>query len=61
MSQVAALPIFVPPLPLQEKFADFVRQVDKSKFTVLTAVEFVRELKRRECSATKEASKDGKL
>lgn len=31
MSQVAALPIYVPPLDLQTRFADFVRQADKSK------------------------------
>jgi len=32
MSQVAALSIFIPPLELQNAFADFVQQVDKSKF-----------------------------
>lgn len=29
------LMVFVPPLELQEQFADFVRQSDKSKFTVV--------------------------
>ena len=28
--------INIPPLPLQEQFAEFVRQSDKSKFAVLT-------------------------
>ena len=31
MSQVAALPIMLPPLTLQNKFAAFVEQIDKSK------------------------------
>jgi len=31
MSQVAALPIFIPPLTLQNRFADFAQQVDKLK------------------------------
>ena len=33
MSQVAALPICLPPLHLQNQFADFVRAADKSKFS----------------------------
>ena len=32
MSQVSALPISVPPLELQQEFADFAAQIDKSKF-----------------------------
>nr|WP_157885859.1 restriction endonuclease subunit S [Parolsenella massiliensis] len=32
MSQVAALPMPVPPLELQQEFADFAASVDKSKF-----------------------------
>jgi type I restriction enzyme S subunit len=32
MSQVAALPIYLPPLDLQTRFAAFVRAADKSKF-----------------------------
>ena len=32
MSQVAALPIMLPPLELQNQFADFVQLADKSKF-----------------------------
>ena len=35
MSQVAALPIMLPPLALQNEFAAFVEQADKSKFAVL--------------------------
>ncbi|MFP3041106.1 restriction endonuclease subunit S [Treponema primitia] len=33
MTQLKALPVFVPPLPLQNAFAAFVQQVDKSKFS----------------------------
>ena len=32
MNKVKALPILVPPLALQNKFAAFVEQVDKSEF-----------------------------
>ena len=32
--QIAEMPIYVPPLELQERFADFVKQVDKSKVAV---------------------------
>ena len=32
MSQVASLPIPIPPLPMQQEFADFATSVDKSKF-----------------------------
>ena len=39
MSQVAALPIFVPPLQLQTHFADFVRQADKSKYAIQQALD----------------------
>lgn len=39
MSQVANLPIFLPPLPLQEEFAAFVQQVDKSKSTLQQSLE----------------------
>jgi len=38
MSQVAALPIIVPPLPLQSQFATFVTQVDHLKQTVRQAI-----------------------
>ena len=34
--QVQSLPIFIPPIELQNQFADFVKQVDKSKFGVKT-------------------------
>ena len=32
--QIANMPIFVPPMELQNQFADFVKQVDKSKIVV---------------------------
>ncbi|GHV48181.1 hypothetical protein FACS189499_07080 [Clostridia bacterium] len=47
LSAIKQIVFYLPPLPLQEKFADFVRQVDKSKFTVLTAVRNVRNLQGR--------------
>ena len=34
MSQVAALPIMLPPITLQNRFADFVQQTDKSKYAI---------------------------
>lgn len=34
LSAMAKIELFVPPIDLQNKFADFVAQVDKSKFTV---------------------------
>ena len=34
MSQVAALPIMLPPITLQNQFADFVQQADKSKYAI---------------------------
>ena len=33
-SDIKAIPMYVPPLDLQNRFADFVRQADKSKFAV---------------------------
>lgn len=33
MRQLKALPVLLPPLELQNQFADFVKVVDKSKFT----------------------------
>ena len=39
MKQLAALPVLVPPLALQQQFADFVAQVDKSLFAVRKALE----------------------
>ena len=39
MKQLRVLPVLVPPLKLQNQFADFVAQVDKSKFEVQKALE----------------------
>ena len=33
--QIAELPIYLPPLPLQQQFADFVAQTDKSKYCLV--------------------------
>ena len=38
-TQLARLPVPVPPLELQEEFTDFVAQVDKSKFAVQKALD----------------------
>jgi hypothetical protein len=38
MGQVAALPIYLPPLALQHRFATFVQQADKSKFIFQNAL-----------------------
>ena len=38
-TQLARLPVPVPPLELQQEFADFVAQVDKSKFAVRKALD----------------------
>ena len=38
-SMVESLKIIVPPIELQNQFADFVHQVDKSKVTVQKAFE----------------------
>lgn len=37
MRQLRALPVLIPPLPLQNQFADFVAEVDKSKLLVGSA------------------------
>ena len=37
MRQLRALPVLIPPLPLQNQFADFVAKVDKSKLFVGSA------------------------
>jgi hypothetical protein len=39
MSQVAALPIFLPPLPLQTRFAAFAEAADKSQFAMTRALD----------------------
>ena len=39
MKQLRALPVLVPPLKLQEQFAAFVEQVDKSKVVVQKALD----------------------
>lgn len=36
--QIAVMPIYVPPIELQEQFADFVEQVDKSKYVYQNSV-----------------------
>ena len=38
MRQLRALPVLIPPLPLQNQFADFVAKVDKSKLFAGSAV-----------------------
>ena len=45
MSQVAALPIMLPPITIQNQFADFVQQVDKSKLAVQQSIETLQTLK----------------
>ena len=45
MSQVAALPIMLPPLGLQNQFADFVALADKSKLTIQKLLENLMELR----------------
>lgn len=45
MSQVAALPIMLPPITLQNRFADFVQQTDKSKLAVQQSIETLQTLK----------------
>ena len=39
MRQLRALPVLIPPLPLQNQFADFVAKVDKSKADVQKALD----------------------
>jgi type I restriction enzyme S subunit len=39
MSQVAALPIYLPPLSLQNRFAQFAEAADKSKFELARALD----------------------
>lgn len=39
MTQLKALPTLLPPLFLQARFADFVRQADKSKFAIQQSLE----------------------
>ena len=39
MRQLRALPVLIPPLPLQNQFADFVAKVDKSKVEVQKALD----------------------
>ena len=45
MGQVAALPIMLPPLALQNQFADFVALADKSKLTIQKSLENLTELR----------------
>ena len=37
MSQLKAMPVLLPPLALQEQFAEFVRRIDKLRFVVETS------------------------
>ena len=39
LSKINATTIYVPPMELQNQFADFVKQVDKSKVVVQKALE----------------------
>lgn len=39
MTQLRALPVIVPPLDLQQQFADFVAQTDKSKAAIQKSLE----------------------
>ena len=39
MNKVKALPIFVPPIALQNQFADFVQLADKSKLVIQETLE----------------------
>ena len=41
MTQLKNLPVNFPPLPLQNTFADFVQQIDKSKFEIEKFVKLV--------------------
>ena len=43
--QIAELPIYIPPLDLQNQFADFVRQIDKSKYVVYNLIKNIRRVK----------------
>ena len=45
MNKVKALPIFVPPLDLQNQFADFVALTDKSKLAIQQSLETLQTLK----------------
>ena len=42
--QIANMPIFVPPIELQNQYADFVKQVDKSKVKVQKALDETQKL-----------------
>lgn len=45
MNKVKALPVFVPPINLQNQFADFVALTDKSKFAVQQSIDTLQTLK----------------
>ena len=46
MGQVANLPIFLPPLPLQEEFAAFVEKVNRSKESLQTTLSSLQAVKK---------------
>lgn len=45
MKQLKALPVLVPPLALQEQFAAFVEQTDKSKFIAINIKKIIRRVR----------------
>ena len=45
LSQIRNTPITIPPIELQNKFADFAKQVDKQKFEVQKSLEEMKSLK----------------
>lgn len=44
MAKFRKLPAFVPPIELQQEFADFVSQIDKSRFVVTQQIKQLRTL-----------------
>lgn len=46
MTQLKALPVLIPPLDLQNQFADFVEQVDKSKLAIQKSLDELETLKK---------------
>ncbi len=44
MSQLKAMPVLLPPLALQEQFADFVRRIDKLRFVIRQSLDETQKL-----------------